>query len=174
MSDNNWWVVKTRSRAEKKLEKLLNDAGWEACCPTYTTIRQWSDRKKKIQIPLISCVVFVRENEVPSNDLYQYSQVISVLKEHAKPALVRDSELQNLMILCGQWQEDLIAQENYNSYKPGDSVEVISGNFKGMKGEMIKTQGKHKLVVSIKSLQMSFSILVPKTQLKPIPKKEQI
>ncbi len=170
MSDANWWVIKTRSRAEKKLVEKLNEAGFEVVCPTYTTIRQWSDRKKKVEVPLISCVVFVRVMDGRINELYSFPQVTAILKEHGKPALVRDFELQNLLVLCGKWQEDLISQENYSEYQPGDAVEVVSGGFAGMRGEMVKNQGKHKIFVVIKSLQMVFSVVIPKSQVKLITK----
>lgn len=172
MDKNNWWVVKTKSRAEKKVAQLLNESGYEACCPTYTTIRQWSDRKKKVELPLISCTVFVRETKDSPHDLYQFSQITSVMKEHGKLAIVRDVELQNLLILCGQWEEDLITHENYSNYQPGDMVQVVSGKFQGMEGEMMQSHGKHKLYISIKSLQMAFSVVIPKSQLKLLSKKK--
>ena len=170
MNEPNWWVIRTKSKSEKKLAALLNDSGFEASCPTFTTIRQWSDRKKKVELPLISCVVFVKETKKAPNDLFMFPQVISVMKEFGKPALVRHSELQNLLILCGQWEDDLVNQENYSDYAPGDYVEVVSGKFQGMRGEMVKSQGKHKLYLTIKSLRMVFSILLPKSQVKLIAK----
>lgn len=168
MKEENWWVVKSKSKAERKLAGLLNEAGFEAVCPTYTTIRQWSDRKKKIQLPLISCVVFVKEQENRINELYQFHQVTNILKENGKPALVRNQEIQNLLILSGKWEDELVQNENYSDYKPGDFVEVVNGGFSGMRGEMVKNQGKHKIFVVIKSLQMAFSVLIPKSHVKLI------
>lgn len=172
MSEVTWWVIKSKSKAEKKLAQLMNESGWEACCPTYTTVRQWSDRKKKVELPLISCVVFIKANDRPVQDIYQYPNVVSVLREYGKPAIVRDRELQNLLILCGQWEDDLIAQENFDQYEPGDFVEVTTGKFQGLKGEMIKIQGRHKLFLSIESLKMSFSVVLPKSQVKLIGKRK--
>jgi transcription antitermination factor NusG len=173
MKEANWWVIRTKSKAEKKLAALLNDSGFEACCPTYTTMRQWSDRKKKVELPLISCVVFVKVTGRPSNDLFMFPQVVSVLKEFGKPALVRNAELESLLILCGQWEDELITQENYADYQPGDYVEVTTGKFQGMRGEMLKHQGKHKLYLTIKSLQMAFSVVLPKSQVKLLNKHQE-
>ena len=170
---DNWWVVKTKSRAEKKVTKLLKDSGYESICPTYTSIRQWSDRKKKVELPLIPCTVFVKETLTPPNDLYRFPHITSIMKEHGKVAIVRDAELQNFMILCSQWEEDLITQEDYVNYHPGDIVQVISGKFEGMEGEMIQSQGKHKVYISIKSLQMAFSVVIPKSQLKLLSEKKK-
>lgn len=168
MNEANWWVVRTKSKWEKKLAAVLNNSGYEACCPSYTTIRQWSDRKKKVELPLISCVVFVKDTGRPPNDLYVFPQVTSVMKEYGKTALVRNSELQSLLILCGQWEDELVTQENYADYQPGDYVEVTDGKFQGMRGELVKSQGKHKLYLTIKSLRMSFGVVLPKSQVKLI------
>jgi hypothetical protein len=44
-----WLVIKTKPRAEKKLYEQLTKAGYESFLPTYVVIRQWSDRKKKVE-----------------------------------------------------------------------------------------------------------------------------
>lgn len=173
MKEENWWVIRTKSKAEKKLTALLNNAGFEACCPTYTTIRQWSDRKKKVELPLISCVVFVKDNGRSPNDLYVFPQINSVMREYGKVALVRNVELESLLILCGQWEDELVTKENYADYQPGDYVEVTTGKFQGMRGEMLKHQGKHKLYLTIKSLQMAFSVVLPKSQVKLVEKHKE-
>jgi transcription antitermination factor NusG len=173
MGESNWLVVRTKSKAEKKLALFLKSSGWEACCPTYTTLKQWSDRKKRVELPLISGVVFVKNTARPINDLYNYPQVVSILKEMGKPALVKSTELQNLLILCGQWEDDLILREQFTDFQPGDYVEVASGKFQGMRGELVKFQGKHKLYLLIKSLQMVFSIVLSKSQVNLISRSDE-
>ena len=54
-----WYVLYTKPRQEKKVTDSLNAIGVEAYCPLVTVIKQWSDRKKKVQIPLINSYVFV-------------------------------------------------------------------------------------------------------------------
>jgi hypothetical protein len=43
----NWFVVYTKPLTEKKVADRLCLLGIESYLPLYTTIRQWSDRKKK-------------------------------------------------------------------------------------------------------------------------------
>jgi transcription antitermination factor NusG len=170
MGDEFWWVIKTKSRSEKKLTSVLNENGWEAVCPSYTSIRQWSDRKKKVELPLITGSIFVKKAQGNINELYNYHQVISILRDQGKPALVRDIELKNLLILCDQWEEDLVQTEQYNSFELGDVVEVTTGKFMGMQGELIKNKGKHKVYLNIKSLQMTFSVVIPKSHVRILKK----
>ena len=42
-----WYVIKTNSRAEKKVEERLQMLGFEVFLPLQTSINQWSDRKKR-------------------------------------------------------------------------------------------------------------------------------
>ena len=42
----NWYVVKTRSRAEVKVAERIDSKGLHVYLPLQRTIRQWSDRKK--------------------------------------------------------------------------------------------------------------------------------
>ena len=61
---NNWFVLVTKPRNEKKVESRLNEIGVEAYCPVRTELRQWSDRKKKIKTPLLPSMLLVK---IPNN-----------------------------------------------------------------------------------------------------------
>ena len=60
---NNWYAIYTRAKAEKKVYEQLERSGYEVYLPLTTTIKQWSDRKKKIKTPLISSYVFIKTEE---------------------------------------------------------------------------------------------------------------
>ena len=65
MSPNNllqepvWHAIYVHSRAEKKVHVELTLKGIESFLPLHRKLRQWSDRKKWVEIPLISGYVFV-------------------------------------------------------------------------------------------------------------------
>lgn len=161
-----WIVVFTKYRCEKKLYQQLKDDGYEVALPLYTSIRQWSDRKKKIKLPLINCVVFIKENPNNLNKIYQYPLVYGILKEFGKPAIVRDEEIKNLEIIANEWDENLIQKNNNIQYHNGDFVEIISGPFKGLCGILVKTNNKNRVVVQIKSLGVEFLVNILKYQIK--------
>ena len=54
-----WFVIKTRSRAEKKTVERLDLLGFTSYLPLQTTVKQWSGRKKKVKLPLIPGIAFV-------------------------------------------------------------------------------------------------------------------
>ena len=56
----NWYAVQTRARNEKAIAERLQEQGLTTFLPLVTEVRRWSDRKKKVELPLFSCYVFVR------------------------------------------------------------------------------------------------------------------
>jgi transcriptional antiterminator RfaH len=55
-----WYVLYTQPRQELKIYEKLSYMGVEAYCPYVIQIRQWSDRKKKIKVPVIPSTIFVK------------------------------------------------------------------------------------------------------------------
>ena len=56
----SWYVVYTKPKWEKKVAERLNEIGITAYCPFITKVSQWSDRKKKIEVPLFNSYIFVK------------------------------------------------------------------------------------------------------------------
>ncbi|MBM3186183.1 MAG: UpxY family transcription antiterminator [Bacteroidetes bacterium] len=162
----NWYVVKTNPRAEKKVLDRIRLIGIEAYLPLVQTIRQWSDRKKKVEIPLINSTLFIHcfENELAK--LYDVQGFHSFLYYLKKPAIVRDYEINNLRILLKQ-QTDYEASELENITK-GDKVEVIRGPFQGLIATSLEVSRTHKLIVEIESLEQRFVVHVPKSYVRKI------
>lgn len=95
MSDNskNWFVVYTKPRNELKVLQRLSILGIEAYMPTKIEVRQWSDRKKKILVPLLPSMVLVslQENEV--HKVFDAPGVIRYMFEYGKRAIVSNEEV---------------------------------------------------------------------------------
>ncbi|MBM3452078.1 MAG: UpxY family transcription antiterminator [Bacteroidetes bacterium] len=161
-----WYVVKTNSRAEKKVFERIESIGMEAYLPLVITIKQWSDRKKKIDVPLIASTIFVKCKEEDLNLLYNITGFHSLLYYLSKPAKVRNIEIQNLRILLSEDFE--FNQENFESIQGGDKVEVIRGPFQGLIATSLEVDRKHRLIVEIECLEQRFVVNVPKSNVRKI------
>jgi len=62
INNDNWMVLYTRSRWEKKVDKLLKEQNIISYCPVVKTSKQWADRSKTVEIPLFNSYLFVRAN----------------------------------------------------------------------------------------------------------------
>ncbi len=170
MKDNveepRWYVLKTNSRAEKKVNERLVLLGFTVYLPMVTTIKQWSDRKKKIEVPLISSTLFIQSAEADLKKLFTVLGFHSLLYFLGKPAIVRDFEIRNLKILL-QENVDFDSEDSLD-VDPGDKVEVIRGPFQGLIATSIEVNRTHKLIVQIESLDQRFVVHVPKSFVKKI------
>ena len=72
----NWYVVYTKPKWEKKVAEQLINSGIECYCPLITQVRQWSDRKKKVEVPLFNSYVFVQLPDAERNKVFQSVGVV--------------------------------------------------------------------------------------------------
>lgn len=91
-----WYVLCTKPRHEKKVEKDLISMGIEAYCPTKTEYRIWSDRKKKIEKPVLTSMVLVRIEEKNLNSVFISNSVLKYLFWLGSRAVVRNIEVNTL------------------------------------------------------------------------------
>lgn len=57
--ESAWYAIYTKPNFEKKVIEDLKKLGIQAYCPIIITKRKWSDRWKKIEVPLIRSIIFV-------------------------------------------------------------------------------------------------------------------
>ena len=164
LKEINWYAIYTRPRSEKKVFELLSKNDFTAYLPLISTIRQWSDRKKKVQLPLISSYVFVRTEEKALKNIFPINGVVKILKHLGKPAIIKDYEIENLKILL----EDLdnITFINNIELRKGDSIIVENGVFKGLIAECIELNGKHRIIVRIDALGDLIEVNIPLSYVK--------
>lgn len=122
----NWYVVYTKPKWEKKVAEQLEQFGIECYCPLITKVRQWSDRKKKIIVPLFNSYVFVQLREEDRNLVFQSSGVVRYLFWIGKPAIVRDEEIS----VIKKWLDKPNQFEiTVSQFQVGDKIKLESGPF---------------------------------------------
>ena len=92
----NWYVVYTKARNEKKAALLLEKSGIDVYCPTVKEVRQWSDRKKTVEVPLFSSYLFVHLAPKERELVYAAPGVVRYLFWLNRPAIVKDQEIETL------------------------------------------------------------------------------
>lgn len=122
----NWYVVYTKPKWEKKVAEKLTEIGIECYCPIITQIKQWSDRKKKVEVPLFNSYVFVQLEDIDRNSVFQISGVIRYLFWLGKPAIVRDEEIN---VIKTSLKSTNIADISVTSIQVGDRIKLESGVF---------------------------------------------
>lgn len=142
-----WYVLYTKPRNEKKVALSLQEMGIISYCPLQTVIKQWSDRKKKVQEPLFSSYVFVNIAEQQRDLVFQIAGVVRYLFWLGKPAVVRDEEIETLKA----WLATSSPMVSVSRYEPGTRITLTEGYFKGQSG-VVKTHSGTKLQLVLESL----------------------
>ncbi len=122
----NWYVLHTKQRGEKKAEEQLLSLGINAYCPTRNEIRHWSDRKKRIQVPVLPSMVLVNIDQKDINRVFESPLVVRYMFWLGKRAVVRQSEINILKkYLDGSYN---FISSNSSSINVGDEFKLPSFN----------------------------------------------
>jgi transcriptional antiterminator RfaH len=148
-----WFVLYTKPNFEIKVAESILKIGIESYCPVYKQIKQYSDRKKKVQKPLIPSYVFVKINDQYREKVFEIGGVVRYLFWLGKPAEVREEEIELLKNnLSGNYNEITIS----NLIK-GKEYTIPSGPLKGKKGKIIDVL-KNKLRLELASLGLMVTL----------------
>jgi transcriptional antiterminator RfaH len=157
-AEARWYAVYT-------YHKRLIESGIESFLPIQKTIRQWSDRKKVVEKPLISSYVFVRTIPRSFPVVFKTYGVVKFITFEGQPVSIPQNQIDNLRLLINSDAEIEVTGQNFGK---GDNVEVVSGSLVGLTGELIKIGGSNRVVVRIDKLEQNIIVTIPVTFLKKI------
>jgi transcription antitermination factor NusG len=155
-----WHAIYVSSRAEKKVCENLNNRNIEAYVPVIKTIRQWSDRKKKIELPLISGYVFVRINLSEKDSVLQTKSVVNFVKSQGVIATIREEEIERLKQLVELGYH--LEVTPLTTINHGDKIKISSGTLKGIEGVVIDANGNKLIEVLLESIGQCIRVKLPK------------
>ncbi len=142
-----WFVLYTKANFEIKVAQGIKDLGIKSYCPVFTQIKQYSDRRKKIEKPLLPSFVLVQLSEQDRQKVFSIPGVVRYLFWLGKPAIVKEEEIALLKRnLNGNYNEVLISK-----LAKGEKHDIPFGPFKGQKGRVLDVS-KNKLRFKLPSL----------------------
>jgi len=120
----NWYVIYTKPKWEKRVADQLTQLGVNCYCPLIKTTKQYSDRKKTLEVPLFSNYVFVQLADKDRNLVFLSRGAIRYLYWLGKHAIVKDKEISTIK----EWLTD-DAAISISQYNVGETIKVNSGPF---------------------------------------------
>jgi transcriptional antiterminator RfaH len=160
-----WYALYTHPRAEKQVFSRLEETGVETYLPLQKTYRQWSDRKKLIEKPLLSSYVFVKVIPKEFPTVYKTPGVVKFVSFEGQPVPIPQKQIDNLRLLIDSNAKIEVSSEKFEK---GDNVEVITGSLMGLTGELIKAKGRKKVILRIEELKQNIIVTIPVTFLRKI------
>ncbi len=151
----HWHALYTRPRWEKKVQRELELQGYEHYLPLVTRVKQWSDRKKKVEEPLIKSYIFVRVSEKEYYDVLNVDGAVAYVTFEGKAAPIPEWQIAAVRKTI----ENMLPFElTGEKLQPGEHVKIKEGDLKGLEGEILRIKGKSKLVIRIESVGYSLVV----------------
>lgn len=149
--NKKWFALYVNSRAEKKVADSLTLKGVEIYLPLIESVRQWSDRKKKIVLPLFNGYVFVHINATEKEKVLQTNGVVNFVRHCGKDAEVRNEEIVRLkqLIELGYTMDAGGIEKAYNK---GDRVRIKYGPLKNLEGYILDDASGRFVEVVLESI----------------------
>jgi len=146
--DKQWYVIYTKPRNEKKVADRLDRDGYTVYCPLVRTLRKWSDRKKKVTVPMFTSYVFIFMEEWRKEEIIQDPGVLTFVYWQGKLAIIREREIEAIRKIASEVDDVKVSALNI---KKGQMMEIKEGPFKGLLGK-ITDLDKNLIVIYIQQL----------------------
>jgi transcription antitermination factor NusG len=153
-----WYALHCRPRHEKAVVHRLTDRGVETFLPVVTEVHRWSDRKKKVELPLFSCYVFARfmSNRTDRLRVLRVDGVLGLVGSRSEGMPIPDEQIDAVRTLV----DGSLSCSPYPFLKIGQRVRIRSGALDGTEGILVSRNGSSTLVISIDAIQRSLAVRV--------------
>jgi transcription antitermination factor NusG len=150
----NWYVAYTTPQSERKAKARLDEMEVRSFLPMQTVVRQWSDRKKKLEVPVFPNYLFIYTNSFERFEIIKMPELVYYVSFEGKAVTVSEEIITSLeKILTSD-----VEVTNENFVRTGSKIKITDGRFAGAEGILLRKNGKTRLVVSIEVLKRSISV----------------
>jgi transcription antitermination factor NusG len=162
----HWYAIRTRSRHEKIVAESLGRQGMESFLPVVKRSHKWTDRTKKVELPVFAGYSFVRM-------VFSSAERLRVLQTHGVVGFVGikniglpipDSQMQDIRTLLAS---DVPFEERA-FLRVGQRVRIRGGSLDGIEGILSSQDQNQSLVVSVDLIQRSLSVRIQGYELEPV------
>lgn len=174
IDDRHWHALYVRSRFERKVFDQLEENGIEAYLPLITLVKQWSDRRKKVEEPLFKSYLFVRNNPKEHLSILNLNGVVKFVTFEHKPVVVPENQIVAIKRYVDDYEQDKKDKAMRNEdLKIGQLVRITHGPMQGLIGRLESVKDK-RLVVFIETVGQYLPVSIPRTKVEPIEEPENM
>jgi transcription antitermination factor NusG len=153
-----WFAVRTKSRQEKMSATMLDSLGVDYYLPLQTEVRQWSDRKQAVSIPLFSGYVFLRmtSDGAERKAILRVPGIVGFVGNKEGPSPIPNYEIEYVRTaLAGGTRCSVVPP-----IQIGERVRVFRGALEGLEGVLVRSNSGSRLVICVEMIQQSIAIAV--------------
>lgn len=162
--EQRWYAAYTSANHEKRVALQLRQRSVEHFLPVYESLRQWKDRRVKLELPLFPGYVFVRLALRDRLQVLQIPSVVRLVGFNGVPTPLADEEVTSLRHAL---MEGLRA-EPHPYLKVGRRVRIVAGPLAGREGILKRWKGDFRVFLSIELIQRSILVEVDAASVVPL------
>ncbi len=137
---------------------MLSKKGIHAYLPLQKLMRRYTRSTRLIEKPLINSYVFVKIIKTQYVPVLETENVAGFVKFSKNMISIPEEEMDILRRIT--LEDGLDVEAIPGQFSEGDSVEIAAGNLMGMKGRIVKLEGKRRMQVELGHLGYSLLITV--------------
>lgn len=153
--DYKWYPIYTRSRAEKKTKIALENKNIVTYLPLRKVEKQWSDRKKIVEEPLLKSYLFVYISAREYAEVLATHGVARFIYFSGIISTIPERQIEDLKLLLTIGTDLEINEQNISL---GEKVLIKAGPFKGILAELVSLKNNKKIVLRLQNLGYSINI----------------
>jgi transcription antitermination factor NusG len=151
--DAHWYAAYTCANHEKPVAAELNARGVEHFLPLYCSVRQWKDRRARLDIPLFPGYIFVR-----------LALVVRLVGFGGMPAALPDEQVEILRVGL----TERLHVEPHPFLTVGRRMRIVRGPLAGLEGVLLRKKGNFRFVLSVELIRCSLSVDVDAAEVEPL------
>jgi transcription antitermination factor NusG len=157
-SADRWYALQTRVQREKVVEQRLLERGVPTFLPMVTEVRRWSDRQKRIQLPLFSSYLFVKlaPSKVERVRVLSVDGVFNFVGPRGEGTPIPDAQIEAVRALV----DGQLPWSSHPFLNIGQRVRIRSGALQGVEGILVSRSGENTLVISVEAIQRSMAVRI--------------
>jgi transcription antitermination factor NusG len=159
-----WYAAYTCANHEKRVQGQLEQRRVESFLPVYESVRQWKDRRMRLQLPLFAGYVFVRMTLMDRLRVLEVPSIVRLVGFNGRLSALPDEEIEGLKkgLACG------VRAEPHPFLTIGRRVRIAAGPFEGREGILIRRRGNLRVVLSIQLISRSIAVDVDIADVQPL------
>ncbi len=153
-----WFAVQTRPRHEKKVSAELHEKGISSFLPLVSVTRQWSDRRRAVEIPLFPQYIFVRIAQTLNTrvSVLRTNGVTNFVGTRGIGVPIPDEQIERVQTVVTQ----RVPVTSHAYLNVGKRIRIRGGALDGLQGILTAVNGDQTLVVSVELIQRSIAIRI--------------
>jgi transcription antitermination factor NusG len=155
--ESNWFAVYVAPKCEKKVSERLLEKKIEHYLPLRRSLKQWSDRRKWVEEPLVRGYVFVKIDIRQRLQVLETDGILQFVRFDRQDVAIPTWQIEAMR----QFLESGINVEIDEHLYPGEKVEIADGALKGLCGEIISFKGKKSFSIRLEYLGKTLIASVP-------------